>query len=97
MNPTSPPKKQGKGTGLGLAVVYGIVKDHHGDIKVTSTLGQGTMVEVFLPAADASQGARSSVTDHNFPTGSERVMLVDDEDIIVELEKAHVGAFWGIR
>ena len=80
-------KKHGKGTGLGLAVVYGIVKDHRGDIRVTSAPGEGTSVEIFLPASDANQGVTPATTENNFPTGSERVMLVDDEDVIVELEK----------
>ncbi len=78
-------KGQGKGTGLGLAVVYGIVKEHHGEIKVDSEVGRGTTVSVFFPVtADAVDG-RPVEENLGYPTGNERVLLVDDEELILEV------------
>ncbi len=51
-------KPAGKGTGLGLAVSYGIIKDHKGDIEVTSKVGQGTTFKIFLPVADSSEAPK---------------------------------------
>jgi two-component system, cell cycle sensor histidine kinase and response regulator CckA len=81
-------KEVGKGTGLGLATVYGIVKQHHGWITVKSELGKGTMFEVYLPA---SKTASHENTTPNIPTvirgGSETILLVEDEDVVRRLTK----------
>jgi len=79
-------KEQGKGTGLGLAVVYGIVKEHQGDIKVCSQVGKGSAFHVYLPLTDDSAEAASPERAGGFPTGHERILLVDDEKMIAELE-----------
>ncbi len=79
-------KEQGKGTGLGLAVVYGIVKEHQGEIKVFSEVGKGTDFHVYLPLIDDSAQAASPEKASGFPTGHERILLVDDEKMIAELE-----------
>ncbi|WP_054030416.1 hybrid sensor histidine kinase/response regulator [Desulfatitalea tepidiphila] len=80
-------KPHGKGTGLGLSVVYGIVKDHGGDIRVYSEAGQGTTFKIYLPIPH-----RIDVTDTPAPpvehaTGTERILLVDDEKMIVEVQR----------
>jgi len=80
-------KEQGKGTGLGLAVVYGIVKEHHGDIKVYSELGKGTTFNVYLPIMAKAEKTSSVVRDEELPTGHEHILLVDDEEAIAKLER----------
>jgi two-component system cell cycle sensor histidine kinase/response regulator CckA len=69
-----------KGTGLGLAVVYGIVASHEGCIDVESEVGQGTTFRVCLPFADAHVAAApTSTKPGEFPGGTESVLVVDDE------------------
>ena len=80
---TKPP---GKGTGLGLATVYGIVRQSDGAIRVDSEPGQGTTFslyfpEVVLPEVDASTRGAPAETSA-LPRGSERVLLVEDEDAV---------------
>ncbi len=73
--------KQGnQGTGLGLAVVYGIVVAHHGVIDVDSTLGSGSTFSVYLPLAESPVTAPTVLaTNTVFPTGNESLLIVDDE------------------
>lgn len=80
-------KEKGKGTGLGLAVVYGIVKEYNGDIKVYSEPGKGTTFDVYLPLIGDS--IQTTVIDKTatIETGTERILLVDDEMAIAKLEK----------
>lgn len=80
-------KAQGKGTGLGLAVVYGIVKEHLGEIKVYSELGKGTTVDVYLPIMAKNEAAPLIPDKEKLPTGYEHILLIDDEKSVVSLEK----------
>ncbi len=80
-------KEKGKGTGLGLAMVYGIVKDHDGDIRVYSTVGQGTTVTVYLPLIEPGGESGAVEPAFSLPTGTERIMVVDDEVPIAALIK----------
>jgi len=74
-------KEQGKGTGLGLATVYGIVKQNHGFIHVYSEVGKGTTFKIYLAAqAGVEPGAEAWVPQVTQPKmGTETVLLVDDE------------------
>ncbi len=80
-------KSEGKGTGLGLAVVYGIIKDHKGHVTVTSEKGKGTRVQVYLPLAEKPSEIHQNDPEANDTHGNERILLVDDDEPIVRLEK----------
>jgi PAS domain S-box-containing protein len=77
-------KERGKGTGMGLSVVHGIVKSHGGTITVKSAPGKGTTFEVLLPV---SQDIAKPTTDAGaeLPTGNEHILLIDDEKTLVDL------------
>ena len=79
-------KTQDKGTGLGLAVVYGIVTDHHGEIRVSSEEGQGTTFRVYLPLITKPCETPSKPPVMGDATGDERILIVDDEEAIARLE-----------
>jgi len=72
-------KEAGKGTGLGLATVYGIVKQHQGWIEVESAVGQGSSFRVYLPATSPLGAFGIPGDDEEIKGGSETILLVEDE------------------
>jgi CheY-like chemotaxis protein len=80
-------KELGRGTGLGLATVYGIVRQSGGQIQVASRPGEGSTFTVFLPRAEASTvgSGTTAVTEPPVPGGSETVLVVEDEDAVRHL------------
>ncbi len=81
-------KEPGKGTGLGLSVIHGIVKNHGGDVTVTSKPGDGTTFCVYLPAIDGVEEEENHLQTFNeLLGGNEHVLLVDDETVIIEMEQ----------
>jgi PAS domain S-box-containing protein len=81
-------KDVGEGTGLGLATVYGIVKQHQGNIWVYSELGQGTTFKIYLPTTEQVQGdveQAEAADGHPASHGREAVLVVEDDDMVREL------------
>ncbi len=79
-------KEPGKGTGLGLATCYGIVKQTSGMVSVASELGVGTTFSIYLPrAVDSKPAALRPFGGDEFPTGTETILVVEDEEILREL------------
>jgi two-component system, cell cycle sensor histidine kinase and response regulator CckA len=75
-------KPRGRGTGLGLASAYGIIRNHNGAIHVTSSPGHGTAFTVLLPAVEDE--AESDIAPaKEIPLGTETILLVDDEEMIL--------------
>ncbi|HKV42829.1 MAG TPA: PAS domain S-box protein, partial [Blastocatellia bacterium] len=79
-------KELGKGTGLGLATVYGIVKQSGGQVQVESSPGQGACFRIFLPRVDEGPADSKTPTIRPpLPQGSETILLVEDEDMVRKL------------
>jgi len=81
-------KDVGKGTGLGLATVYGIVKQNNGQIHVQSESGRGSTFRIYLPRADGEAAEMRRPTEARNPRGHETVLLVEDEPSLLNLGKA---------
>lgn len=77
---------EGKGTGLGLSVVHGIVKSLDGAIKVYSEPGKGTTFRLYFPLME-TEIQRNLKTKTRIPNGTEHILLVDDEHVVLELTK----------
>jgi PAS domain S-box-containing protein len=78
-------KQAGQGTGLGLAQVYGIVKQHNGYLTVRSQLGEGTTFTLYLPALEMLAEATGEAAPEEYPQGQgETVLLVEDDPSVLE-------------
>ena len=77
-------KEMGQGTGIGLAVVHGIVTSHGGAITVASTLGQGTTFAIHLPRI-AAEPPVATPSEKQMPQGHERILFVDDEEAVTNV------------
>ena len=84
-NPFFTTKGPGKGTGLGLAMVYGIVKEHKGVLNVKSKTGKGTTFEIYLPPSDAAIHEIVKTSDHLLTAA--RILVVDDEKDMLNFMK----------
>jgi two-component system cell cycle sensor histidine kinase/response regulator CckA len=81
-------KAAGKGTGLGLAMVYGFVKQSGGHIEVESVPGQGTVFRLYLPRSEKTEPSRLPVReDFRIPKGEETILLVEDEEAVRTLAR----------
>ena len=86
-------KPIGEGSGMGLAVVHGIITAHGGSVSAESTQGNGTKIEVYLPTI-TEQVWKSTPTQEPLPYGKESILFVDDEEALVRLGQellTHLG------
>lgn len=79
---------KGRGTGLGLSVVQAIVKAHRGMIRVESAPGKGSVFYVCLPCSNEETTGPGAVKDSKPPTGTERILFVDDESNLAEIAQS---------
>ena len=77
-------KEVGKGTGMGLSVIHGIVKSHGGGVRVESKLGEGTLFEIYFPALEKISEEEKK-PEGQIKEGSEKILFVDDEESVVKL------------
>jgi CheY-like chemotaxis protein len=90
-------KEAGKGTGLGLATVYGIVKQHQGWIDVESEVGKGSTFLVFLPIGmESSMAAPQELAQDGVRGGTELILVVEDEPVLRQLIR-EILEFYGYR
>ncbi|MBN1524354.1 MAG: response regulator [Spirochaetales bacterium] len=80
-------KDKEQGTGMGLSVVHGIVKEHHGDIFVESRPNEGTTFSILLPL-NTTESSGDVASPQHIPTGTEHILFIDDETTLMELGKS---------
>ena len=87
-------KAPGQGTGLGLATVYGIVKQHQGWIEVATRVGSGTTFKIFFPVIQVPEAAPAAKLDETRPAGGdETILVVEDDDAVRELTRKLLEGF----
>lgn len=85
-------KPVGQGTGLGLALVHGIVRDHAGDVSIVSQMGEGTTVECLFPALESAADVRSELPPTAPRGNGEHVLYLDDESWLTTIARRHLEA-----
>lgn len=80
-------KKPGEGTGLGMSVVHGIVKNHKGVIHVSSRPGEGSTFNIYLPIINQKQRPGETEPQAAVPTGTEHILIIDDEPDLVKMNR----------
>jgi PAS domain S-box-containing protein len=87
-NPYFTTKKKGEGTGLGLSVVHGIVKNFGGHISVDSETDKGTNIQIYFPKLETDDHTSELQVDKHIPVGNnERILVIDDEETILNMMK----------
>ncbi len=87
-------KEKGEGTGLGLAVVHGIVKSHEGAVTVESKPGRGTIFNVYFPRTEDAEEIPKPRSHEKLPCGNESVLFIDDDNVLAYMGKKaleHLG------
>jgi PAS domain S-box-containing protein len=79
-------KAVGKGSGMGLAVIHGIIKNHGGVITVESQIGKGTVFTILLPVV-TEKPMMDTITSEEIPHGNETILFIDDEELILNMTK----------
>jgi PAS domain S-box-containing protein len=84
-------KAPGEGTGLGLAMVHGIIRKHGGTITVESTPGKGSTFHIMLPKLESEEKEKKTGRSAPLPKGNEHVLFVDDEEMVTEMMRQMLG------
>jgi PAS domain S-box-containing protein len=79
-------KTSGKGTGMGLAIIHGIIQDYGGAITVESQLGKGSTFHAYFPVIEKDAWPEIKVAE-TIPMGTERILFIDDEELLAEMGK----------
>jgi len=80
-------KSIGKGTGLGMSTVYGIVKQHNGEIQVYSEPGKGTVIKIYMPVVARRAGSIANQVDAPVMGGRETILVAEDDDMVRNLTR----------
>lgn len=91
MEPFFTTKPKGKGTGMGLWVVQGVVKSMGGFIEVSSRIGQGSKFKIYLPVCNTGSDSVTLHSDNKIPMGTENILFVDDEKTLTQLAKTSLS------
>ncbi len=84
-------KELGRGTGLGLSVVHGIAKNHNGTVTCRSSPNEGTTFDVYLPRIMSGREKAEQEVKIDLPTGKERILFIDDEEVLTDLAEKMIG------
>jgi PAS domain S-box-containing protein len=85
-------KELGRGTGLGLSVVHGIVKSHNGTITCRSSPHEGTTFDIYLPKIISEQTTEGPAGERPLTMGNERILFIDDEPVLANLAEKMLGS-----